>query len=245
MYFFDIADYYGSLQTNSWYQTGYGAETGGCAQSPMPSDWLDYVGTANETRNAFLKALQEWFIASRAPGSAFVDGMTNIDYRPDSGCTPTYNEIWVNCMYDYADFSKYRSELYHTVPLHRYYYDFIKFSVPNSILLSGGTYSAYKTDLIVNHYGDYSTGTTSSTYSIWNPYTGNPSGITRTVNYGTSFETADFQIKVDNFETSMKKFMCSVKNMIAVIDGDTFDVVPFDSNNDFVPNNGENYYYVG
>lgn len=51
MYFFDLEDYYGSRiigQLNTRHHT----------------DWTDSLGTARETRNAYIKAFNQWYIAS-------------------------------------------------------------------------------------------------------------------------------------------------------------------------------------
>jgi hypothetical protein len=38
--------------------------------------------------------------------------------------------------------------------------------------------------------------------------------------------------------------MCSVKNLMSGIDGDTFDELVVDENGDFVPNSGTTYSFI-
>jgi hypothetical protein len=240
MYFFDLYDYYTyNSDETTWYNTGRNYVGVGCAGFIKPNDFADYGTTADATRDAFLKALSEWFLASSASGNAYIDGFTPINYRPDSGCTPTYNEIWVNCMYDYCDWQVSKYELMGTINLNRYYYNAFTNPPLNYPDFVGKTYEEFLDYMIT--YEDSYTGVSTVNISIYNPYTSSASAITKTVNFGTSFEISDLKVKVNNYDNLMKKFMCSVKNMMAVIDGDTFDELPYDNNLNFSPNNGENY----
>ena len=42
----------------------------------------------------------------------------------------------------------------------------------------------------------------------------------------------------------MKELMCTVKNMISIMDGDTFDELVVDDNGNFLPNSGYTYNMI-
>jgi hypothetical protein len=256
MYFFDIRDYYaGGGGETYFYASGSYKDAAGCIGFIKPNNWGDYFGTARETRNAFLKAIWQWFLASRVSGEAYDYGYTPIDYTPDSGCTPTYNELYVNFNYALCDWWERQEELFGTIHLHKYYYN----QLTNPTFLNNnpqyyGFYSNINSheEWISYHLNnptpggdeEYYTGTTTETITVMNPYTNLKSGITLTFNYGTTFEDSDLKTKVQNYENSMKTMMCSLKNMMAVMDGDTFDELAYDENLNFIPNNGKNYTYA-
>ena len=235
MYFFDLGDYYnpGPDLENKWLNYGYINTTVGCMGGPFPADWEDYASTARATTDAFLKAVHEWYLASSAMG--YTEPI-------DDGCSPSYADVYYQYIVDMIDFRVKRSELFDTINLYRYYYDWlVTVNAPNPSI-AGGTYESYK-EYCVDSLGS-KTGTTTSSFSFYNPYTETTSATTVTYNYGTSFETNDLQTKVDDYETSMKSMMCSLKNMWSVMDGDTFDELAVDDNGNFLPNTGYTYNYI-
>lgn len=238
MYFFDIEDYYNpsNVNSNEWKNYGFSDILMGCGGGPIPTDWQDYFGTARETTNAFIKAVNQWYLASSSVG--YTEPI-------DDGCSPSYADLYNDFNNAYIDFLITRTELFRTVPLHKYYYDWlVAVNAPGSVYpsIAGGTYESYKKYFIDG--GDYSTGTTTGSISFYNPYTQSSSAVTVTYNYGTSFEVSDLQTKVDDFENAMKAMMCSLKNMWSVMDGDTFDELVVDGNGNFLPNSGYTYNVI-
>jgi len=59
--------------------------------------------------------------------------------------------------------------------------------------------------------------------------------------YGTAFTQTELQQKVDKLDNSMKTYMCSLKNMLSVMDGDTFDELAY--NGSSFNTNGINYMF--
>jgi hypothetical protein len=237
MYFYDIEDYYNAINVNpsEWGNYGFSGIMVGCAGGPIPTDWEDYFTTARATFDAFRKSLQEWYLASSS------DGFTE---PIDEGCSPSYADLYNEYNNTYIDFVVTRSELFQTIPLHRYYYDWlVEVNASESVFpsIAGGTYESYK-EYYINL--DFKTGTTTGNLGFYNPYTQSSSAVTVTFNYGTSFEVSDLQTKVDNYETAMKSMMCSVKNMWSVMDGDTFDELVVDDNGNFLPNSGYTYSLI-
>ena len=238
MYFYDIEDYYNPLDVNpnEWKNYGFVDTMLGCAGGPMSTDWEDYFGTARATGNAFFKAVNQWYLASSSVG--YTESL-------DDGCSPSYADLYNEFNNNYIDFTVTRNELYSTIPLHKYYYDWlVEVNAPGSEYpaIAGGTYESYIQYYLDNDFS--STGTTTGNITIYNPYTQSPSAVTVTYDYGTSFEVSDLQTKVDNFENSMKAMMCSLKNMWSVMDGDTFDELVVDDNGNFLPNTGYTYNVI-
>ena len=214
MYFFDLGDYYGTFQTNPWYNHNFAGCSVGCGGSLNPGDWQDYYGTANATSDAFRKSISDWFlITASCNGNSM-----------GSGCTNTHNDLYIVNEMAYLDFTVAKMEFFRTVLLHDYFYNYGKESgIPSSMY--AGTYEEYLDYWIST--GDYLTGSTTVTDQIYNPYTEALSSITKTVNYGTAFTQTQLQQKVDNFDSKTKAYMCSLKNMFSVIDGDTFDELAY------------------
>jgi hypothetical protein len=229
MYFFDLADYYGSWSSNPWNLYNIAGGTVGCGGSLSPSDWQDYYGTATETTNAFRKAINDWFKASVSCNG----------YSIGSGCTNTYNDLYIENEMAYLDFTVARREFFRTVMLYEYFYDYgVASGAPSSFYQ--GTYEEY-VDYWVNTQGDYYTGSTTITDQIYNPYTDALSSITVTNNYGTAFTQTQLQQKVDNLDNTMKTYMCTLKNMLSVMDGDTFDELVYSGSS--FNTNGINYMF--
>jgi hypothetical protein len=225
MYFFDLLDYYqppnNSADFLSYNISGYVV---GCAGSPMPSDFDVLFSTARESFNAFQKALTNWFLTSSS--SCYTE-------NPDEGCSPTYNELWVDSQMKMIDFWVKRTELQGTIMLYRYYYDYGKtLNYPGAVW--SGSYDDYL-NYFVNDIQTYYTGSTTDDFSFYNPYTESASAMTRTIEYGTSFEIEDLRTRVEGYDESMKIYMCAVKNLLSVIDGDTFDELAVNNSGDFNP----------
>ena len=238
MYFFDIEDYYSTrnIGRTDWSNYGFVGTMLGCAGGPIPDDWENYFGTARETSNGFLKSVKEWYLASSSVG--YTEPI-------DDGCLPSYADLYNEFNNTYIDFVVTRTELFGTVPLHKYYYDWlVSVNAPGSEFpyMVGGTYESYKQYFLDR--GDYFTGTNTGSVNFYNPYTESSSAVTVTYNYGTSFEVSDLQTKVENYETAMKSMMCSIKNMWSVMDGDTFDELAVDEDGNFLANSGYTYNMI-
>ena len=226
MYFFDITDYYTLPNPTDWNNTGMGGVAVGCAGAPVSNDILDYFTTANATADAFLKATHEWWAASRGVGG--ISGWT--DPLPDDGCSPNYSDLWNynnTCTINYKIAIR---ELQQTIILHDYYYNWY-YSTKDTNPFWNKTYAEY-IDWHVNVQGDAMTGSESSTIGILLP-DNTQIHVPVTYNYGTSFTTADLQAKVTKHEDAMKALMCSLKNMMSVMDGDTFDEYVYDENGNY------------
>jgi|688.fasta_scaffold00691_46 hypothetical protein len=248
MYFFDLVDYYSKNlfqdSSQTWYNYGASRNQHGCGGGPgFFMD--DSFATYRATRDAFLKAASEMYLATMA-AEAPQDGVNPTE--PDFGCTPDFKVAYLDFQLKITDWVKSSIELYYTYKLCRYYYDYGKTLNWQEILYSeepfsnegvnpslawGGTYEQYKDYLITTWSGgnDCRTGTSVETWGIFNPYTEAVSGITFTANYGTSFEIADLTQKVNNFEEKMKIAMCSFKNFIVLTQGPITDA--FDENGNF------------
>ena len=153
----------------------------------------------------------------------------------DQGCSPTYLDLFVNMTEKIIEFDKYLQILTKTILLYRYNYDYN--------LVKQSEFPTYE-DYFESTYNnsDQETGTTTNTLNVViNPFTFTLSAVTVTYDYGTSFENSDLETLVTNYDTSMKEYMCSIKNMWSVIDGDTFDELWVDDDGNFIPNSGTTY----
>lgn len=232
MYFFDLEDYVYNFQSDRWNETGFSGLVIGCAGGPTPSDWGDLLGTGRATRDAFLKAVYEWFVAS-----------TNSGYTEtiDQGCSPSYLDLWVDYIEKKIDWDTIREELTKTIDLYRFNYDFL--TKDPAYKAQFPTYEEWFEDRYNSL--DQQTGSTTTTVNeLINPYSNTFSAVTVTYNYGTSFENSDIITRVTDDENAMKAMMCSLKNMWSVIDGDTFDELVVDDNGDFLPNSGYTYNII-
>lgn len=229
MYFFDLGDYYGAFSVNSWIYYNFGGATVGCGGSLNPTDWQDYYATANATADAFRKSINDWFNASVSCNG----------FSIGSGCTNTYNDLYIVNEMAYLDYTVAKREFFRTVMLYDYFYNYGKDSGNPSSYYTG-THEEY-VDYWVNTQGDYYTGSTTITDEIQNPYTNALSSITKTVNYGTAFTQTELQQKVTNLDNTTKAYMCSLKNMFSVMDGDTFDELVYSGSS--FNTNGVNYMF--
>jgi len=263
MYFFDLADYYNrdfySINmengAQTWYNYGVAPLNVGCSGGGPGFFMEEYFATYRATRDAFLKALNEYYIAVDLLPTAVDEGYIS-EPLIDSGCNPDFKAEYVNVQYKIVEWVKSSIELSRTYRLCRYYYDYGKAlnwqNIPSTDLIFqydvldpaqawGGTYEDYK-DYFLNTWdggGSFRTGTEITSWSINNPYTNSPSAITFTANYGTSFEIADLTEKVNNYDTKMKDVMCSAKNMITLFQGGFTDA--FDENGNFDGNLYKDY----
>jgi hypothetical protein len=229
MYFFDFEDYW-TFDSDTWSESGNGGSVVGCGGGAIPADWEDLLGTARATRDAFKKAVAEWFITSAQSG---------FTQTIDQGCSPTYLNLWVDMIEKQIEFDKYVEILTKTLFLFRFNYDYS--------LTSQATYPTYEDyfDFAYNNWGQ-ETGTTTNTVNVpINPFPPlQLSAVSVTYDYGTSFETSDLETLYNDYDTSMKEYMCSIKNMWSVIDGDTFDELWVDDDGNFIPNSGTTYCLI-
>jgi hypothetical protein len=230
MYFFDLFDYYGVGDISSWLNNGVSGVGVGCTGGPIPSDFQDYFSFASQTKDAFVKSVNEWFIASKA-GSSY-----ELASPIDDGCLPTYDDLWYEHNDAYVIYEVAILELKHTIILYEYYYNMF-YSLRDTMPQWDVTYEEYK-DYWVNTVGDYYTGSTSITiqcFSAWPDMT--PYDVPVTLNYGTTFTQDDLIARIANYESAIKGYMCSVKKMMSVMDGDTFDEYVYDENGNYNINN--------
>lgn len=225
MYFFDIIDYYTLPSPSNWADTGMGGTAVGCAGAPMPNDWDEYFTTAYSAADAFLKVFNEWWLASKATGQETYPNM-------DDGCTPNYDDLLNTNNTLIVEYRVRFAELTKTLMLHDYYYEWL-YSIRDSQPIWNKTYEEYKYYLVNNLMAN--TGSTSTTIAVSSP-SGGTQYIPVTINYGTSFTKADLQTKVTNYENAIKALMCGIKNMLSVMDGDTFDEYVYDSNGNYNTN---------
>lgn len=242
MYFFDLADYYnkGSFiqSRETWYNYGASRSSVGCGEGGLGffSD-VPFL-TANEVRNAWLKAFNQWFLAIDAEPTAITEGYIT-GPSIDCNCTPDFKTKFIEVQYKYNNWQVAFIELMKTYKLCRYYYDYGKalnwqnipsteepfnFEIVDPSLAWGGTYEQYINYFVNGGGGDFRTGsTTTSDLTILNPYTNTQSAITVTLNYGTSFEIADLTEKVNNYDNAMKEMMCELKNLFVLTYGEMPD----------------------
>lgn len=229
MYFFDLLDYYyvSPAQQTAWQQNGFGGAGVGCAGGPLPNDYEDYYATARATTDAFLKGVNEWFLAS-------YNRDCDKTIFPDDGCVNRYDDLLDEHNILTTDMVTSQAELMYTLPLHEYYYNWY-YSTKDTDPLWDMTYPEYINYWvnIRNGGGDCRTGTTTDVWSmqVFCPTT--VVDIPTTFNYGTSFTKADLQAKVTKYENSIKAFMCHIKKMMSIMDGDTFDEYIYDSNGNY------------
>jgi hypothetical protein len=249
MYFFDLYDYYTPNELNSgntsWYEYGATDKIVGCGAGPG-FFMVDQFGTMRESRNAFDKALHQWFLAVDSKPTA-IDAGYITGPLIDSGCTPSFKETYIELQYKIVEWKNSSLELQKTYQLSRYYYDYGVELNWNELTISdqpfsdegidpsiwGGTYGEYLDYLVNNTYGDCLTGSTTTVFDIINPYTNAPSGITVTTNYGTSFENHDLEYKVKKYDNAMKEVMCGLKNFMIKVHGDITDALDENGELDF------------
>jgi hypothetical protein len=243
MYFFDLYDYYTPNALNSgntsWYEYGATDKIVGCGAGPG-FFMGDKFATYRTTREAFLKALNEWFLAIDSKPTAVDEGYIT-GPLVDSGCTPSFKETYIELQYKIVEWFNSSLELEKTYKLSRYYYDYGVELNWNELTISdhpfsdegidpsiwGGTYDEYLDYLVNNTYGDCLTGSTTTVFDII------PSGITVTTNYGTSFENHDLEYKVKKYDNAMKEVMCGLKNFMIKVHGNITDALDGDGNLDF------------
>jgi len=233
MYFFDIEEYWEGFDSNKWANTGVSDVNVGCAGGPRPKDWEDLFSTARALRDSFFKNVSEWFIES---------GQSGYTENIDQGCSPTYLDLWVNYIEKKVEWEILRTELTFTINLYRFNYDYLTQDPEYKT-----QYPTY-TEWFESTYNDFGqrTGTTIENINeVINPFPPRElSAVTVTFNYGTSFENSDLITKITNYENAMKELMCTVKNMISIMDGDTFDELVVDDNGNFLPNSGYTYNMI-
>ena len=233
MYFFDLQDYYSlsPSQQADWQQNGIGGAGVGCAGSPSPHDFADYYGTARETRNAFLKAINEWQMANL---SITCGNVNTGEGRIDDGCVPSIYDLQDEYNACLVDYNVSQMELMYTLPLHEYYYNWY-YSTKTTNPLWDMTYAQYINYWVNIHNGgdECRTGTTTGTWPVLTSCPRIIIDVPVIYNYGTSFTNADLKAKVTKYETAIKALMCSLKNMMSVIDGDTFDEYIYDDNGNY------------
>lgn len=229
MYFFDIMDYY-IFEANAWSQVGLSGSIVGCGGGPSPADWDDLNSTARATRDAFYKSIYEWFLASASSG--YTENL-------DQGCSPDYLDLWVNMIEKQIEYEKYFYIFFKTIYLFKFNYDY---SLPHQS--SYPTYEDYF-EFAYTTWGQQTGTTTDTRNMVINPFPPiQYSAVSVTYDFGTSFENSDLETLVTNYDTAMKEYMCSIKNMWSVIDGDTFDELWVDENGDFIPNSGTTYCLI-
>lgn len=139
-----------------------------------------------------------------------------------TGCTMNYAETYAKFNESYINFVVAREEFFNTAPLYEYFYTYGK-TLNLNLPQFSGDYETYKTYCVNTPEIDSKTGSTTTEYGLTTALAnGRRADVDITLNYGTSFTNAELQTRVANYETKIKDYMCNVKNLMSVIDGDTF-----------------------
>jgi hypothetical protein len=151
-------------------------------------------------------------------GTCTIQSCTGLLYQ--TGCTTTYAEAYAKYNESMINFSIAKLELHHTAVLYEYFYtygDTLNLNLPQF----SGNYATYKTYCV--DYFDARTGTTVNEYSFPTALAnGLRADVDLTLNYGTSFTNTNLQVRVADYEAKIKDYMCNVKNLLSLVDGDTF-----------------------
>jgi len=219
MYFFDLQDYYYLPSSGGWFNSGISGTIVGCAGGPIQGDWEDVFGTARETSDAFFNAVNEYKLS----GLGCNNGTIILDT-----CRVEIFNAWTQESNAMISFIETRVELHNMITLTEYFYNYSKSAGVSGGCMSASTHDDYVFCRVNNPiYSENSTGTTTGTtiggVNVPSGTTWGTSAITLTFNFGTSFLDSDLQTKVAEYDTAIKSYMCSVKNLMSVIDGDTFD----------------------
>ena len=230
MYFFDLLDYYKlpPAQQSEWQQNGFGGAAVGCAGGPLPHDFEDYFGAQRATRDAFFKAVNQWFLSNNP--TVCDENQEHID----NGCVPSHYDLWDEYNIISNEFFVAQGELTLTLLLHEYYYDWY-YSTKNTNPFWDMTYAEYINYWVNIHGGgnDYRTGTTTEMRKIQTYCPTVDTFVPLIYNFGTSFTNADLKVRVTKYENAIKAYMCQIKKMMSIMDGDTFDEYIYDDNGNY------------
>ena len=217
MYFFDLQDYYYPTSSSGWFDSGISGTIVGCAGGPIQGDWEDVFTTARATSDVFFNAINEYKLS----GLACSNNTTILDT-----CRVEIFNAWTQESNAMISFIETRAELHNMITLTEYFYNYNKSAGVSGGCMSASTHDDYVFCRVNNPiYSENSTGTTTGTaiVNVASGTTFGASAITSTINFGTSFLDSDLQTKFAEYDTAIKNYMCSVKNLMSVIDGDTFD----------------------
>ena len=217
MYFYDLNDYIVSAQGAypDWYDKsiliGVLGSIGGW-RGIIGGDFGDFFGTARETGNAYLKALNQYLLTCRAisnnelePGDAAISKLYFNDFqdavqRHHETIEPYYNAIMA---------TKRRYEV-------------------KVILGYTGTYDDWLFNEINKEHPNVSTGTTTSSESriIYDPNESSGQSnipVTYTTNYGSFEEIKNVDKYYNEFKASMDDLMRIAKTAMVLTDNDDFE----------------------
>lgn len=216
MYFFDLADYIGTTREaySTWSGTtilaGYIGLSGW--RGFVGGDFEDFMGTARETHNAFIKAMNQYFLSRVAMSS-------DVAHPGDSPISQLY----------YNDFQDARINLMkYTAPYHNAY-NASKRVYDTRIIVgsSTGTYDEWLNQAINGPYSYINTGTTteSTLRYVLDPITNKPDTITETytVTYGSFEDIKTIDNYYNEFKIALEDIIRVLKTAMVIADGDTFD----------------------
>ena len=214
MYFFDILDNIGSFQLRHtpWRDISILAgHLGIGTRGIIDGDPEDWQTTARATKDAWLKALNEYMLSAMANG-------TNFEHLPESH---PIAKLWL------IDFQNARLNLEKTFdPYHNAFIANIRnYQGASTLGVYVGTYDQWLTQMIAN--GNVTTGTTTNTFQrqIY------PAGVvseTYTRNYGTYNDIKTIDSYYNNFKAAVIDIVRVTKTAFVLTDGDDFQ--------DFEPN---------
>jgi hypothetical protein len=217
MYFYDLNDYIATAQSAypSWYNDSilFGAmgSIGGW-RGILGGDFEDYFGTARETGNAYLKALNQYLLTCRA--------ITNYELEPEDAAI---SKLYFNDFQDAIQRHDETIEPYHNAIMatKRRYEVQVIFGYT-------GTYDDWLFNEINKVNPNVSTGTTTSSESrlIYDPNESSGQSaipVTYTINYGSFEEIKNVDKYYNEFKASMDDLMRIMKTAMVLTDNDEFE----------------------
>ncbi len=214
MYFFDLADYIGTTRAAypTWSGTTIMAGFLGLSgwRGLVGGDFEDFMTTARATRDAFIKAMNQYFISRLAMSS-------DVRQPGDSPISQLY----------YNDFQDARVNLFkYGEPYHNAYnaskrvYDF-------RIIVgaSTGTYDEWLNEGINGPYNYIATGTTTETYTrpVYIPNGFSAITETYTITYGSVEDIKTIDNYYNEYKLALEDIIRVLKTAMVIADGDTFD----------------------
>ena len=216
MYFFDLADYIGTTRGAypTWSGTtilaGYIGLSGW--RGFVGGDFEDFMGTARETQNAFIKAMNQYLLSRLAMSS-------DVRQPGDSPLSQLY--------YNYLQYARINLMKY-TAPYHNAY-NASKRVYDTRIIVGSftGTYDEWLNQAINGSYSYINTGTTtdSTLRYVLDPITNEPDTITETytVTYGSVEDIKTIDNYYNEFKIALEDIIRVLKTAMVIADGDTFD----------------------
>ena len=214
MYFFDLADYIATTRAAypTWSGTtimaGYLGLSGW--RGFVGGDLEDFMTTARETRNAFIKAMNQYFISRLAMSS-------DVRQPGDSPISQLY----------YNDFQDAKVNLFKYGAAYHNAYNASKRVYDARIIFGSttGTYDEWLNEGINGPYSYIYTGTTSQTTirDVYNPNAYSTITETYTITYGSVEDIKTIDNYYNEYKTALEDIIRVLKTAMVIADGDTFD----------------------